>query len=197
MEPLPKEDYAAAHAQLLPRGLAWPRQSGSVLGRLFAGFARAYAALHASLVLLTREIDPRSTSTLLTEWESFAGLPDECSLVAGTESERRAALVSKIASNGGATAPYFVALAAALGYAGATVTEFPVSRFGRARFGARLQGVAWRNVWQMNLSAQGATPARFTDRFGTRFNQSGNAVLECRLVKLKPAHTTLLFQYGA
>ncbi|NDP60095.1 MAG: DUF2313 domain-containing protein [Oxalobacteraceae bacterium] len=196
MEPLNKTDYACAHAQFLPRGLAWPRQSNSVLGRLLAGFAYAYAALHASLVLLTRELDPRSTSILLSEWEAFAGLPDACSLGAGTESERRAAVVSKIASTGGATAPYFIALADALGYAGATVAEFPVSRFGRARFGARLQGATWRNVWQMHLSAQGSTPARFTDRFGTRFHQSRNTVLECRIVTLKPAHTTVLFYYG-
>lgn len=197
MEPLSKENYAAAHAQLLPRGLAWPRQPGSVLACLFTGFARAYAALHASLVLLTRELDPRSTSALLTQWENFAGLPDECSIVTGTESERRMAVVSKIVATGGVTAPYFIALAAALGYAGASITEFPVSRFGRIRFGARLQGYAWRNTWQMNLSVQGAVPARFTDRFGTRFNASGNGVLECRLAKLKPAHTILLFKYGA
>jgi uncharacterized protein YmfQ (DUF2313 family) len=116
--------------------------------------------------------------------------------VVGTETQRRAAVVSKITATGGATAPYFIAIAAGLGYAGATVTEFPVSRFGRVRFGARFQGRQWRNIWQMNLSAQGSTPARFTDRFGTRFNTSGNTVLECRIVKLKPAHTTVLFHYG-
>jgi len=197
MEPLKKEDYTAAHGLLLPRGLAWPRTPSSVLMRLFAGFSRSYAALHVSLILLIRELDPRSTTAFLSEWEKFAGLPDECSLVVGTESERRAAVVSKITATGGATATYFIGVAATLGYAGATVTEFPVSRFGRARFGSRLQGAKWRNVWQMNLSGQGSTPARFTDRFGTRFKQSGNTVLECRIVKLKPAHTTVLFHYGA
>jgi uncharacterized protein YmfQ (DUF2313 family) len=197
MEPLSKDDYAAAHAQFLPRGLAWPRQSSSVLARLFTAFGRSYAALHTSLLVLTRELDPRSSITLLSEWEAFAGLPDECSIVTGTESERRAAVVSKITATGGVTAPYFITMAAALGYAGSTVTEFPVCRFGRARFGDRLNGRAWRNVWQMNLAAQGATPARFTDRFGIRFKQNGNTVLECRIVKLKPAHTTVLFHYGA
>lgn len=179
MEPLSKDDYRDAHIQLLPRGLAWPRLAGSVLGRLFAGFARGYSALHTSLILLSRELDPRITSALLTDWESFAGLPDECSLFVGTESERRAALVAKITSTGGSTSTYFVLMAQALGYSTATVTEFPVSRFGRARFGARFHGRAWRNVWQLN-----------------GVSSSQDATLQCRISKLKPAHTTVFFHYG-
>jgi len=179
MEPLSTDDYRQAHVQLLPRGLVWPRNAGSVLGRLFAGFSGSYAALHASVILLSRELDPRNTSALLPEWETFAGLPDACSLVVGTESERRAALVAKLTATGGSTASYFIAMAQALGYSSATVTEFPVSRFGRARFGARFNGRAWRNVWQMNC-----------------VSSSQDATLECRIGKLKPAHTTVLFHYG-
>jgi uncharacterized protein YmfQ (DUF2313 family) len=197
MDPLTKDDYTQAHGQFLPTGLVWPRHAGSWLMKLMAAFSRTYAAIHASLVLLTRELDPRSASQLLSDWETFAGLPDACTLVQGTEGERRAAVVAKMTATGGASATYFINLAAALGYAGATVTEFPVSRYGRVRFGARFQGRAWRNVWQMNLLAQGSTPARFTDRYLTRFKQSSNTVLECRFVKLKPSHTQVLFRYGA
>lgn len=196
MEPLTKDDYTQAHAQLMPRGLAWPRSPSGVLMKVLAAFSRTYAALHAALILLTRELDPRSTSQLLGEWEGFAGLPDACSLVQGTETERRAALTAKITSTGGASANYFIALAGTLGYPGATVTEFPVRRFGRARFGERYNGRAWRNVWQMNLAAEGATPRRFGDRFQGLYKTSGNTVLECRVVKLKPSHTRVLFQYG-
>lgn len=197
MEPLTKEDYTQAHAQFLPRGLAWPRSLGSVLMRLLAAFSSAYAALHASLVLLTRELDPRSASQMLSEWEAFAGLPDTCSLVQGTEFERRASVAAKLTATGGANATYFIQMAETLGYPGATVTEFPVRRFGRARFGTPFYGRAWRNVWQLNLTAEGSTAKRFSDRFGTRFKQSSNTVLECRVVKLKPSHTRVLFQYGA
>lgn len=180
MEPLSKADYSQAHAQLLPRGLAWPTRPDSVLRRLFAGFARAYEALHIKLILLSHELDPRRTAALLPEWEAFTGLPDECSLLIGTDAERRAAVVAKLTANGGSTAPYFAAMAQALGYSTATVTEFPVSRFGRTRFGARFHDTAWRHVWQIT---------------GTSSDQ--NATLECRIAKLKPAHTTVLFNYGA
>jgi len=197
MEPLSKTDYAQGHAQFLPTGLAWPRRGNSVLMRLLSGLSSGYSAIDRCLIRLTRELDPRSTSILLDDWERFAGLPDACSLDGATESERRAAVVAKIAATGGASADYFIAIAAALGYRGATVTESQVARYGRARFGERYQGIAWRHVWHMNIPVQGSTPARFTDRYGIRYRQSSNTVLECRIVKLKPSHTKVIFHYGA
>lgn len=180
MEPMTKDEYSQAHAQFLPRGLAWPRQASSTWMRLFAAFSRTYAALHASLILLAKELDPRQASALLEEWESFVGLPDECTLVAGTEDERRTALVGKLTATGGATKTYFIDVAQGLGYAGASVAEFPYSRFGRARFGARYHDRRWRNVWYLQLPSSGPL----------------DAALECRVRKLKPAHTRVFFQYG-
>jgi uncharacterized protein YmfQ (DUF2313 family) len=197
MQPINKDQYAQAHADLQPRGLAWSRKPSSVRMKLYAGFARLYVELHSALILLTRELDPRGASQLLSEWEAFVGLPDACTLVAGTESERRAAVHAKLTSTGGASASYFIQLADALGYPGATVTEFPVRRFGRSRFGGRFHGRTWRNVWQLNLIQPGATPRRFSDRFGGHYLTSGNTVLECRVFKLKPSHTRVLFHYGA
>lgn len=181
MEPLRKDDYRQAHAQFLPSGLVWPRHQSSVWMKLFSAFSRTYAGIHSTLTLLADELDPRKTAAMLDEWERFAGLPDECTLVAGTEAERRIALVAKLTSTGGSTAPYFVEVAETMGYAGAAVEEFPVSRFGRARFGARFHDRRWRRVWQVNLPASGTL----------------NAVLECRIQKIKPAHTKVYFQYGA
>lgn len=180
MEPLTKDDYTQAHAQFLPRGLVWPRHLSSLWMKLFAAFSRTYAEIHGSLTLLADELDPRKTSAMLAEWEKFAGLPDECTLVAGSEAERRATLVAKLTSTGGSTAPYFVEVAETLGYVGAMVEEFPVARFGRSRYGARLHDRRWRRVWQVNLQASGTL----------------DAVLECRISKLKPAHTKVYFKYG-
>lgn len=180
MEPLNKDAYAQAHANFLPSGLAWPRHLSSVWMKLFAAFSRTYAGIDSTLALLADELDPRKTSAMLADWEAFAGLPDECTFVVGTEAERRAALVAKLTSTGGATGPYFVSIAETMGYAGATVQEFPVSRFGRARFGARFHDRRWRRVWQMNLPSSGAL----------------NATLECRIQKIKPAHTKVFFEYG-
>lgn len=194
---LTKADYAAVYRRLQPRGLAWPMSSGSVWGRLYAAFSRLTVQVHATLVLLTRELDPRSASQLLNEWEVFVGLPDECTVAQSTESERRLAVHTRITATGGASAAYFIGIAEFLGYTGTTITEFPVSRFGRARFQARFYGRTWRHAWQMNVAASEPVPARFMDRFGVRFKQSAASILECRVGKLKPSHTKLLFHYGA
>jgi uncharacterized protein YmfQ (DUF2313 family) len=181
VEPLNKDDYTLAHTQFLPRGMVWPRHLSSLWMKLFAAFSRTYAEIHGTLTLLADELDPRKASLMLEEWEKFAGLPDECTLVAGTEPERQAALVAKLTSTGGATAPYFVEVAETMGYIGAAVEEFPVSRYGRVRFGARFRDRRWRRVWQVNLPASGVL----------------DAALECRIRKLKPAHTKVYFQYEA
>lgn len=196
METRTQDDYTQAHAQFMPIGLAWPRKSTSVLMRLVRGLSAAAPRLEALLNTIARELDPRSASVLLPDWETFAGLPDECSIDGATVSERRAALHSKLVSTGGASAEYFIGLANAMGRPGATVTEFPVARFGRAHFGDRFHGLQWRHVWQLNLPGDGYVSARFMDRFGVRFHQSSNGALECRVVKLKPSHTKVLFEYG-
>ena len=165
--------------------------------RLFRGLSTGYSAIDRCLIKLTRELDPRSASVLLDDWEKFAGLPDECTVGSSTETERRAAVTSKITATGGASAAYFEGIAVSLGYQGAYVSEFKVARFGRSRFGDRFYGAVWGRCWQMNLpGADGTIPARFGDRFGTRFRLSRNTEIECRIAKLKPSHTKVLFHYG-
>lgn len=181
MEALNKEDYRQAHSQMLPTGMAWTKAKDSVMQRLFSGFSAGYARLHSRLIDVSTELDPRATSELISEWEKFAGLPDECSRFSGSVAERRSALVAKLTATGGSTAVYFSDLVTVLGYAGVSVAEFPVSRFGRARCGARFHGVDWRNVWQITVAA----------------STTMDATLECRIAKLKPAHTNVFFKYGS
>lgn len=180
MEALNKEDYRQAHSQMLPMGMVWTKSKDSVMQRLFSGFSAGYARLHSRVFDVSTELDPRATSELLADWEKFAGLPDECSRFSGSVPERRSALVAKLTATGGSTASYFSDLVTVLGYAGVRVAEFPVARFGRARFGARFHGVAWRNVWQITVAA----------------STTMDATLECRIGKLKPAHTKVFFKYG-
>jgi len=194
METRSQDEYTQAHAQFMPTGLAWPRKRTSVLMRLVRGLSAAAPRVESLLNTIARELDPRSASILLSDWEAFTGLPDECTTAEATVFERRAAVTSKLVSTGGASAAYFISVAAAMGRPGATIEEFSVRRFG-SRFGTRFYGIQWRNVWQMNVPGDGYIPRRFSDRFGGLFVQSSNGALECRVLKLKPAHTTVIFNY--
>ena len=194
METRSQDEYTQAHAQFMPTGLAWPRKRTSVLMRLVRGLSAAAPRVESLLNTIARELDSRSASILLGDWETFTGLPDECTTAEATVFERRAAVTSKLVSTGGASAAYFISIAAAMERPGATVEEFAVRRFG-SRLGTRYYGIQWRHVWQMNIPGNGYVPRRFSDRFGGLFTHSSNGSLECRVLKLKPAHTTVIFNY--
>jgi uncharacterized protein YmfQ (DUF2313 family) len=174
MEALNKEDYRQAHSQMLPIGMAWTKAKDSVMQRLFSGFSAGYARLHSRLIDVSTELDPRATSELLAEWENLPG----CLMsVHGFRicAERRSALVAKLTATGGSTASYFSDLVTVLGYAGVRVAEFPVARFGRARFGARFHG--------------GGLAECLADHCRSINNDGCHAGVPYR--KLKPAHTNV------
>src|SRR5690606_34710268 len=65
---------------------------------------------------LVDEALPDTTSVLLENWERIAGLPNECSALAETESDRRANLLAKLRARGGQSVAYIVDVVDAMGY---------------------------------------------------------------------------------
>lgn len=189
------EAYAGQLAQLLPRGDLWQPGADPTLDALLLWKGRELARIDQRVQDLLREADPRLTVEMLPDWEAEAGLPDPCSGPAPTLSGRRAELIQRLAARGGASRPYFIALAAALGYLGATITEFApfTARSGCAE---AVTAPAWWWTWRLNL------PAEFTIRhFSARsacnepLRDWGDDALECVVRRLKPAHTHILFAY--
>lgn len=192
---LSDQNYAAQLADLLPMGAAWPREPGSALASVIAGLAAEFARVDTRGDSLLDEADPRVCYELLTEWERTAGLPDECTVAGGSIAARRDALLSRLTGTGGQTRAYFIGLAAAMGYPGATITEFrPFNCQGACD--DSLDPDPWRFVWRLNLPAA-ANVRRMT--VGSACDEAlaewGDATLECVINRLKPAHTAVLFAY--
>jgi uncharacterized protein YmfQ (DUF2313 family) len=190
------EDYAQVLADLLPRGWAWPRDPQTVLMRVFAGLAVEYSRVNVRDCDLLAESYPGTAFETLPDWERITGLPDEC-LPAGDDNlqRRRAAVLFKLAARGGASKEYFIWIASILGFE-ITITEFQPFRAGRNRAGDRVYGEDWNYVWRVN--AYDYTFVFFRAGRSTasnRLREWGNAILECVLNRLKPAHTILLFGY--
>lgn len=196
------EAYAEALSALLPVGPAWPRDPDTVLMRFVRGLAETYGAVDArAAVLLLREADPRLTFELLAEWEHVAGLPDPCVIAEQTVEERRQALVNRLSKRGGASRSYFIGLAEDMGYGTVTLREFRpfmagVSRAGDASW--EVGAPSMRFYWRVNVP--GARLSWFRAGQGRAGNDpllkiSRAEDLECRLQRLKPAHTILQFSY--
>lgn len=162
--------------------------------REIEGAALDAAATRAQALL--REMCPGTTSEMLADWERVLGLPDPCLPELGTMQERRAAALGKYIERGGQSRAYFIALAAALGYT-VTITEFRPFQVGSSVVGDPLYGDDWRHAWRVDAPA--VTIREFavgSSAVGDPLRSWGNALLECSITKLKPAHTHVLFGYG-
>lgn len=135
------EEYRSQLQALLPSGAAWPREPGAILTKTLHAVADELARVDVRADDLLTESDPRSTFELLGDWERAFGLPAACVPAGQTTTERRSALAAKVAALGGQSRAYFLELANAIGYVGAT----------------------WSDIaWQFINSAQGWTPANAT-----------------------------------
>lgn len=187
-------DYLSQLQALLPQGPAWPRDPEAVLTLLLDAWAEEFARVDGRAGRLQEENDPRVTTELLADWERVAGLPSSCMVgIDQAIAERRAALHTKLTRLGGQSRQFFIDLAASLGYT-VTITEFRPFHV-NDHVNDDIAGALWTFVWQVN--AQLNTVRRFT--VGSAVNEAlaswGNALLECAISQLKPAHTKVLFAY--
>jgi uncharacterized protein YmfQ (DUF2313 family) len=173
------ESYGRLQSQLLPPGAAWSQNPESNLQLLLRAFGESMARAHLRADDLYRESDPNQAYETLERWEKSLGLPDSCSV------------------KGGQSRAYFIALAAALGYPSATITEYCARRHGRARMGEPYGGEAWEDAWQLNLPETLVIPRRHgRSAHGERYRVWGDAELECVMQKRKPGGSILSFRYG-
>lgn len=191
------EDYHEQLWQLMPQGLAWSRKPDGTDDRLLAGMADELARIDARAVYLClKEFYAQTTRELLEEWEYEYGLPDACRTLGETLDQRIEDLLQKIRARGGQSIAYFVSLMKALGI-DISITEFRPFRVGMSRVGDRLNDRKWLFVFLVNGPAVRVYRFR-AGRNGTGHRLRywrGNAVLECIITRLKPAHSYAMFGY--
>lgn len=188
----------SSHADLLK--LSLPPVSyvpnGRALGAelVAEGNALDHAQWLADQLLL--EADPRTTAAMLADWERVYGLPDPCVVAAGIvqgTAERRAALVARVTMQGGQSAAYFIALAAALGYT-VTITEgHPHTTEHDTE--DPVTDEQYRFVWYVNSALNTLIELTTEDNTEMATAVWNNKLLECVISRFKPAHTLALFIY--
>lgn len=171
--------------------------AGPILTSLLASEALALEDAKLSGDLLYEKTWP-DTGAALEEWERVLGLPDTCvaneNLTAG---QRIASVIAKLRGMGGQSRAFYIQLAASLGYS-ITITEFRPARAGIAVAGDAINGDSWTSAWLVNAQEVNVFVARAgSAAAGEPLAVWGNKSLECRLASVQPAHTTLIFGYGA
>ncbi len=186
--------YRDALLALLPKGQAWPTEPESELGKLMQGMAEEFTRIDARSQELLNESHPSQTFELFAEWEQQYGLPDSCAGDPQSFQERRLALLQKYRLYGGQSREFFIALAAALGYA-VGITEYRERTFGMD-YGTEYAGPEWNWVWQVDAALNNDVERSLGEPFGEFYRQWGNQRLECVLVRLVHAHRHLIFSYS-
>lgn len=182
-------DVTTAYTQqlkaLLPPGELWKLTGDAVNSATLGAMAAEFGRVHARGDVVIDESDPRTADETLDQWEEMLGLPDTAIVdIPDTTGERQRAVTQKYISQGGQTAAYYTAVAAACGY---TVTiddsyRLGVAYCGRARCPDPLNGEGWAYVWKVVVSAIAPTALSTTE-------------LEAIITRAAPAHTIVIFEY--
>lgn len=189
-------DYLRQLQALLPPGPAWPKDDSALMTRLLSGLSVELARVDGRAWQIAEEADPRTVAELFADWERVAGLPDACAVAFGgtqTMAQRRAALVGRLATLGGQSPAYFIALAASIGYA-ITITEFRAQTV-EDDVTYALYDSTWNFAWQVNSALNTINEITVDMTVEDPLAAWGNALLECVINRLKPAQTTVLYSY--
>ena len=114
------DEQTQSLAAFLPGGAVFESKNteGSNLHGLLRGLAGELRRIEDALIQMTDQYDPRTTTSLITEWERFVGIPDKCFPGTGDIETRRKHVVVKAGMAVGVnTEQDYIDLAAFLGYA--------------------------------------------------------------------------------
>jgi uncharacterized protein YmfQ (DUF2313 family) len=188
--------YVEMMKGLLPRGMAWSRDKGTWLEKLFYGLADEFVRIHERAMQLIAEADPRTATESLSDWERLVGLPDDVQVVQSEVGARRADIIRKLALGGGQSAKFFEELAAQFGYT-ATVRDLRRFTAGRGRAGEQ----AWDEAaaFYFEVKSPDVVPLFFRagqSSSGDALRVYRNDILEAVIRRAAPAHTHVIFAYS-
>lgn len=198
MAGLTAEDFLAAVQACIPKGLAWPRDREAVMTAFLAAMADLFGYAHGRTSDLSEfESFPASATQLLPDWEAAYGLPDECGPVPNLIEARRAALVSRITQRTSPTPATFKAMAEAYG-AGVDVEVVEFHPYTcESPCEDPVFGEEWRFVWEVRGPAVVIWDYTVEDGVESPLRAWQEGPYACAIRRAAPAHTLVIFTYGA
>jgi uncharacterized protein YmfQ (DUF2313 family) len=189
-------DFLVALQACMPRGRVWPTDLDAVQSQVLQGLAVPFQQHNDRANYLLVDAFPATTEELLPEWEATLGLPDPCAGPQPTIAARQAQVLARFAGAGGQSVAYFIDYAEKLGFT-VSVTQYTPFRMGQQGMGDQLGSDDWAFTWEVNAPLASIIPFLMgQSAMGDALQTWNNAVLECELNEIKPAHTILLFSYG-
>jgi uncharacterized protein YmfQ (DUF2313 family) len=192
-----KQQMAASLANFLPNDRLFEAKciEGSKLNGLLIGWGRELLRCNESIEQLACNYLISTSGQFLPEWELLVGIPDDCFLGTGTETERMRDVLIKLASLNVITEADWEALCGLFGVSNCII------RSGREH---QSWDWLWPHIWFSNEQQARFTmiinlpesfkPSTWPWTWPHVWGQDGH-LLECLLNKVKPADNNLIFLY--
>lgn len=180
----------------LPPGWIWPRDTSSMIATLLRPVAEEIADIEATAEAMMAEVDPRSATLCIDDFERVLG-PDPCGRdPADLELTARQSLThQRWTARGGQSRAYFIELAARRGVE-ITIEEAHTSQAGGLRAGDELVNSPEQFVWIVSMALGSWQVFRAGQSgAGERLYDFDLADIECDIRRAKPAHTEVAFRY--
>lgn len=174
-----KDDYKKQLIALLPAGNIWPAAHViNTFTALLDALAEELSRIDARVANLIEEAYPDTAVEMLSDWERVAGLPDKCTGELGTLQQRHNALMGVLTIERSLSKQFYINIAARLGF---NITIAETANY----------------VWQVTaaLDVNAVYFRAGVSVIGDPLVQSLNGLLECAMNTLKPAHTSVTFNY--
>lgn len=181
---------------LLPQGIVWEYDPDTNIDGLILSLQSRLQAAEYDLVDLFNDLMPDSTTgNFLDRWETQVGLPNDCSKFSVfTSLQRRQNVLSQLNATGGQSIQYYLDVMEIMGYPNNTITEYSALRIGDPCDSA-VRGEDWDYAWSISI------PDQISSRFNAQsdcddpLDSGTDQWLQCLMLKIKPAHTILFFDY--
>lgn len=193
------EQYQEALRKLLPHGPAWDDLDGSCFFMKMLTLASLeFARIDADIVRLIDESDPTTASVTLGDWFHQWGIPDECTKnTDATLEQLREVLLLKIRALGLTFAELVPIIGKICGYAETkldTADTFTVA----STVDCALYSDDWADwFWTVTVSDLNRKYFTVDGRVNEFLATWGNELFECLIKHYTPAHTGVIFKYGA
>jgi uncharacterized protein YmfQ (DUF2313 family) len=147
-------DYFSHVKALFPRGAAW-NFAAPIFAQVAEAIAIEFDRVDARAEALLLEMDPRTTTELIEDWERVCGLPDPCAEAPTILADRRAAVTARLLARGdlSPSASSLQSMIEALGYdeADITIRRFHIDAFtceSECDDPLNTESAGWPFVWE-------------------------------------------------
>jgi uncharacterized protein YmfQ (DUF2313 family) len=186
--------YQEQLIKLTPPGAALPSQNDTTWARLLGALGIELSRIDGRMGQLINEAFPYTTYELLTDWERVTGLPDTCVTEEQTVEQRQRAVALRLSTVGGASAQYFINLAAEIGFT-IEVETFVAMTTDTGYVEEPVYSDDWVYVFIIHAPEVTVEYLNVEGAVGERLVTFGNEALECAINRVKPAHMTAVFAY--